>query len=296
MTVYELRQTPSTIGGAINLTPAALRYLDQLDILPKIKSKDYGANIESIDIYSHSSGAKVASLSFANADGKGFGNPPYKALRIRRADLLDALLLVVAEEARIEIQYGKKAVSVEEHLNSVTVRFEDGSTSSADCLLGCDGIHSATRDFVDPERRPIYSGIAVVNGFTFIDNKDSVPWTDTAVVSSRQGSFMASFFEPSRQKQYVAGVMEMAEVKSKEGWRAKGMDQKAVEADISRRFGGGPPRLGLDALIGSTHDWLLYPVYKLPSGGQWAKQRTLLLGDAAHAVGRCRVVYVYMER
>ena len=287
ITVFELRQTPSTIGGTVNLTPNALRYLDQLGVLRTIKDKDYGADLDNIEIFSHASGAKLATLDFANAvsgNGIGFGNPPYKALRIRRADLLDALIVTVAEKENIEILYGKRAVDVDEDPEAVTVRFEDGTSSSADCLLGCDGIHSAIRAFIEPARKPVYSGIAVVNGFTALEDESSLPWKSTAMMSSRLGNFVASYYEASRKEQFVAAVMETPEVKSKEGWRAKGSDQDTVKADIKRRFGGAPELLGINALIGSTQDWILYPVYKLPPGGQWATSRVLLLGDAAHAV------------
>ena len=287
ITVFELRQTPSTIGGTINLTPNALRYLDQLGVLRIIKNKDYGADIDDIVVFAHASGAELATLDFANAaggNGKGFGNPPYKALRIRRADLLDALTVTVAEKENIEILYGKKAVGVDEDPAAVTVRFEDGSSASADCLLGCDGIHSAIRAFIEPARKPVYSDIAVVMGFTTLKDEPSLPWKGTAMISSRLGNFVASYYEASRKEQFVAAVMETPEVKSKEGWRAKGSDQETVEADVKRRFGGAAHLLRLDALIESTQDWILYPIYKLPPGGQWATPRVLLLGDAAHAV------------
>lgn len=287
ITVFELRQTPSTIGGTINLTPNALRYLDKLGVLSKIKNKAYGADIDGIEIFAHASGIKLATLDFANmagSNGIGFGNPPYKALRIRRADLLDALTVTVAEKKNIEVLYGKKAVGVDEDPEAVTVRFEDGSSSSADCLLGCDGIHSAIRAFIEPARKPVYSGIAVVNGFTALEDESSLPWNGTAMVSARLGNFVASYYEVSRKEQFVAAVMETPEVKSKEGWRAKGSDQETVRVDIKRRFGGAAQLLGLDALIESTQDWNLYPVFKLPPGGQWATPRVLLLGDAAHAV------------
>ena len=289
ITVFELRQTPSTIGGTINVTPNALRYLDQLGVLSTIRNKGYGADLDGIEVFSHASGAKLTTIDFANTaggNGIGFGNPPYKALRIRRADLLDALIATVAEKENIEILFGKKAVGVDEVPEAVTVRFEDGSSSSADCLLGCDGIHSAIRAFIEPARKPVYSGIAVVNGFTALDGVPSLPWKGTGMVSSRLGNFVASYYEASRKEQFVAAVIETPEVKSKEGWRAIGSDQEAVKADVKRRFGGAPPKLGLDALIESTQDWDLYPVYKLPPRGQWATPRVLLLGDAAHAVSR----------
>ena len=287
ITVFELRQTPSTIGGTINVTPNALRYLDQLGVLSTIKNKRYGADLDGIEIFSHASGAKLATVDFANAtggDGIGFGNPPYKALRIRRADLLDALIVTVAERENIEILFGKKAVGVDENPEAVTVRFGDGTSSSADCLLGCDGIHSAIRAFVEPARKPVYTGIAVANGFATLDDVPSLSWKSTGLVSSRLGNLVASYYEASRKEQFVAAVIETPEVKSKEGWRAKGSDQETVKADVRRRFGGAPQVPGLDALIESTEDWDLYPVYKLPPRGQWATPRVLLLGDAAHAV------------
>ena len=113
ITVSELRQTLSTSGGArtISLTPNALRYLDQLGVLGTIQNKEYGADLDNIEVFSHASGAKFATLDFANAaggNGIGLGNPPYKALRIQHADLLDALIVTVAEREIIEILYGKK--------------------------------------------------------------------------------------------------------------------------------------------------------------------------------------------
>lgn len=129
VTVFELRETPSTIGGAVNLIPNAVRYLNQLGVLAKIKSKEYGATIDGIDIFAHTSSTRIATLNFTNASegtgtDTGFGNPPFKALRIRHADLLEALLLTIAEKSNVEIVFGKKAVSVEENPKDVTVRFE----------------------------------------------------------------------------------------------------------------------------------------------------------------------------
>ena len=62
-----------------------IRYIDQLVVLAKIKSNDYGATIDGIEIFGHASGARIATLDFTNASGgtdTGFGNPPFKALRI----------------------------------------------------------------------------------------------------------------------------------------------------------------------------------------------------------------------
>ena len=95
---------------------------------------------------------------------------------------------------------------------------------------------------------------------------------------------MASHYQPTRENLYVGAVMEVEEVSSKEGWRAKGADQDMVRRDIKRRLGGGGMPI-VDALIEDAGDWFLYPVYRLPPKGRWAMKKVILLGDAAHAVG-----------
>jgi len=76
--------------------------------------------------------------------------------------------------------------------------------------------------------------------------------------------------------------MEVAEVSSKEGWRAKGVDQDEVRKDIKAQLGGAMPII--DKLIEDAGDWFLYPVYRIPPKGSWATEKVMLLGDTAHAV------------
>ncbi|KAG5793335.1 hypothetical protein H9Q69_007604 [Fusarium xylarioides] len=47
---------------------------------------------------------------------------------------------------------------------------------------------------------------------------------------------------------------------------------------------GGEWGDNLRELIDNTRAVKFYPIYKLPTGGRWYKGRTLLLGDAAHAM------------
>ena len=261
VTVFELRPTPSTIGGAINLTPNALRYLDHLGVLSIIRQKGFGADINKIELFSASTGARVGEVDFSNASrgGHGFGKPPYKALRLARSNLLEALLEAVGRRPNIKVEFGKRVAKVEEGDADVTVHFGDGAVVFGDLLLGCDGIHSIARTFVDPSRGPVYTGIATAYGFTTIREGLEVSWTDTGLLSSRKGSFMSSYCEPSRTIMDVGAVMETEEVGSREGWKARGAGQDEVSNDIKERFRGTTvPALG--ALVEDSKDWYLYPV------------------------------------
>ena len=288
VTVFEIKPEPATMGGALNLTPNALRILHNLGVLDAIKRKHYGATINTIQLFDIYTTASCGLIDFRGGDGNGHGQPPFKALRIMRRELLDALLETAAKYQNIVIRYGHKAIAITESPAAVNITFEHGQTITTDILLGCDGIHSAVRSLlVDPTREPVYSGIAVAFAFSPIDPQEAKQlfFDDTTVITSRRGSFMASFFNASRDSVYIGGVMEKPEIDSREGWRANGEDQIGVQRDIQERFGGSRLK-ELDQLIQRAGDWYLYPVYKLPPRGTWATKhsRVMIVGDAAHAM------------
>ncbi|KAK0840441.1 hypothetical protein LTR91_019390 [Friedmanniomyces endolithicus] len=64
---------------------------------------------------------------------------------VSRADLLDGLLELVPKE---NISFDKRLEKIEESNDGVRITFKDGSEAHADCMIGADGIHSATRSFI----------------------------------------------------------------------------------------------------------------------------------------------------
>ncbi|KAF2149656.1 FAD/NAD(P)-binding domain-containing protein [Myriangium duriaei CBS 260.36] len=71
---------------------------------------------------------------------------------VARADLLAGLLELMPAE---QISFGKRLSSIRERTDdTVELSFEDGTTVEADCLIGCDGIHSATRSYLLGEDHP----------------------------------------------------------------------------------------------------------------------------------------------
>lgn len=283
--VYEIRSSPSTIGGAVNLTPNALRYLSSLKVLPRLENT--ACPVGSIDIISCRTGSKLAELSFDIPGSDGF-----QALRVRRSELLAALTDTWLTDFGGEIIYDAKLSSIETASSGlVEAKFTvKGApvTKTADLLLGCDGIHSFVRtSFVEPDRDEIYSGIATAYGITSVseEEKQNLQFDATAVFSSRRGSLLMSYTNPTKTSLYMAAVMETQETSSREGWKVKGSDQEAVKNEILGRFGQtGPLADKLKKVVDQLDDWFLYPVYKLPPGGVWSKDKVLLLGDAAHAV------------
>jgi salicylate hydroxylase len=278
--IFEIRPVPATIGGAVNLTPNALRLLDDLGALPIIRERDYGRTIDYLEVFDVYS-TRLATSDFSGPDGKGIGNPPYKALRITRGDALKGVLAAVEQQENISLTCGKRTVDIKETTDSVTLTFEDGESVSADLLMGCDGIHSVTRlKHVDPERKASYSGLCNAFGFAPVEPDFPVHFECTAINFARRGMLLTSYHNSQKNSVYVGALMQLPELESRDGWKAAGADAQKIRADIMDRFGDAKIP-SIKPLIEKTEDFFLWPVFTLSKHGKWATDRVMLLGDAA---------------
>lgn len=202
---------------------------------------------------------------------------------------MKALVEAVNKCPNITFECGKKTTKIDEDSTTgVTLTFEDGSSAHGDMLVGCDGIHSATRTkHVEPNRKEIYSGIANAFGFAPLtgDLKSTLHFHKTAINFARRGMLLTSFYEPSQSSVYVGGLLEVPEIASRDGWKIRGADQEATKRDMRDRFATSDVmHPDIEPLIDTAQDWFMWPVFTLPPGGCWATERTMLLGDAAHAM------------
>ncbi|RHZ43829.1 FAD-dependent oxidoreductase [Aspergillus thermomutatus] len=267
ITVYELRSVPSTLGDPVNLTPKALRCLDMLGVFEELEQMKAGCEVDAIQILSLRTGKEIGVIDYTGPEGTGFGG--YKGWRI---------------------EYGKKLGRIEElpGADAASVYFEDGTSAVGDMVLGCDGIHSAVRGvLVQPDRKPSYSGVAAAYGFVEVKavlGENGRPFfKDTALLMSRYGSVMTTFCDHDRALVYVVVLMRTEEQGSREGWKLLEKDQEMVRKE-GMRITQQSAIPEAEKFIEAVEDWTFYPIYLLPPNGQWATDRVLLLGDAAHAM------------
>ncbi|KAH2914778.1 hypothetical protein KXW25_009158 [Aspergillus fumigatus] len=295
MAIYESRDEHSMgEGGAISLTPVAQHHLDQLGVLPELSEMGDGAGIEvdEINLYSLRSGRSLGPLRFADETGRGYGG--YKSRRVRRSALFRAMLAVARRYAQISEEFDKKLSSTTMDGNTVTLAFNDGTTTTGDLLLGCDGVHSAVRtQLVDPGNHSEYTGIAFIQSLAPAEQV-SLPshLNQSAIHLTKQGSLLASYCDPSHQTLFVAAIMRVNEhiIERYRALASTGTNTAALRsAQMALRY-QVRSKFGTSAFpwirewIDKTHDWELYPIYQVRQRGKWHVGRALLLGDAAHAM------------
>lgn len=269
--VYELRDQPATIGGAINLTPSALRLLEHIGV-----ELTNGCVVDAIDVFSIHTGSKLGEIPFRKSG---------HALRIMREHLQGSLLGAM-KAAGIPIAYGSKLMSIDDTSDSpkVTAVFSNGKRAQADFILGCDGVHSAVRtSYVEPERSSIYTG--VVAAYAVVDANVEAPihFESTAANSGRFGSLITSYINPDRKKMFLTAGMEAPEEKDRQGWKSRGEDHQKTMKEVRRRYQDSALPC-LMPLINKVDEFMFFPIYKLGPEGTWSKGQVLLLGDAGHGV------------
>ncbi|KAH6651556.1 hypothetical protein BKA67DRAFT_679798 [Truncatella angustata] len=283
VTVIEVRPELKTIGGTLNMTPLAMRYLDYLGAGERLRQ-------DSIDM---KDGLDCVSLRTGRRIGNIWGN--IGAIRTVRHSLVANLLRTITEDHvdTVELRWGQRVASITESDNHVALGLEDGTTLQGDILLGCDGLHShVRRRWVEPEREKSFTGRVIAMGFGDTSNAQSMVLSngdpalrDTTVITSPHGMLLASKYEPSRQKTYFAHTMYVKEPDgdARDGWKTLGDAKDAVRAEVVRCFDNGRVK-GVQEAVADCQDWHLWPIYILPGEGRWYRGRVLLMGDAAHAM------------
>lgn len=91
---------------------------------------------------------------------------------VHRAHFLDELVKGVPAE---RVHFNKRLQSIEdkEGREEVVLHFKDGTAATADAVIGADGIHSTTREFILGERdmaaHSVFAGSVVYRGLVPMD-------------------------------------------------------------------------------------------------------------------------------
>jgi FAD-dependent urate hydroxylase len=233
-----------------------------------------------------SAGFPTPTLKLLNSAGKVLADLPLGGPRpdgtttttIRRADLYAALRKAAIQRG-IQIVYGRRLSDFTESESEVTATFEDGGTARGGLLVGADGLGSRTRKVLNPgAAEPRYLGLLNAGGFT----DGPVP----VDVGSRPGVVRMAFGKRAFFGWTTApdgSVWWFANPPRKQPIRRGEWTPETWRAHLLELFAGD--RIPAAAIIRATGEVLgPWNTFDLPRVPVWGSARTVLVGDAAHAV------------
>ncbi len=181
--VYEQVTENKPVGAAISVWSNGVKCLNHLGL--EKETAELGGTMDSMSYVDGFSGDIMCRFSMQPLIDE-VGQRPYP---IARAELQQMLMDAYGYD---DIHFGKKMVAVHDGPDRATVEFADGSTDSADIVIGADGAKSLTREYVlaGPVTRR-YAGYVNFNGLVEVDDKigPATEWT-TYVGDSRRVSVM----------------------------------------------------------------------------------------------------------
>ncbi|KAI0692348.1 FAD/NAD(P)-binding domain-containing protein [Cerioporus squamosus] len=266
--IYERTEGPTDMGLSLALQANGLRVLE---LIPGLLDKIVRCRAEESFSYSAlpEDECELARSKFQLAEVLGHG-----VEGTRRPALLRTLI-EGAQERGVPVHFSHQVVDVEQHGDSVTVKFADGKTDEASFVVGCDGIHSNTRISLFGKEEVSFTGLTQTGGISpfpeFYKSKDVHPFFNIY----GDGMHMIGYTINDTQ---ISWAITQREAEEKETWRD--MDearQKAFkEGPFSKLpFGGGE-------LVRTADKIIKYGLYDRPELKSWHKGRVVLIGDAAH--------------
>jgi 2-polyprenyl-6-methoxyphenol hydroxylase-like FAD-dependent oxidoreductase len=272
--IYEIRDRPTRLGGAINITCNGLRILDKIGAFKRLE--EICAETPDFEMY-NATGGEIGTLSIDTKENHG-----YSTYRIMRTLVHDTILHRLEEEG-IPVKMGMCVTQIEETPDRAKVMFEDGTVDTCDLLVGADGIHSAVRRLhVDPTMEPVYTGHSTLYSVINAENLTSPMYFkgNVGVIMFRRGLFANGFCDKKRTTMYWFNTYSVPE-KDREGWIAHGKESEAFKAELLKRVEEIKVPL-VKEVIEKSPELRFYPVYQVPLEGKWFTERTVLVGDAAH--------------
>ncbi|QRY46350.1 FAD-dependent urate hydroxylase HpxO [Mycolicibacterium boenickei] len=261
--VYERVTENKPVGAAISVWSNGVKCLNYLGL--EAETARLGGIVDTMSYLDAHTGEIMCRFSMQPLIDQ-VGQRPYP---IARAELQLMLMQAYGVD---EINFGMKMISVADGPETAIATFADGSTVSADVVIGADGASSVTREFVLGQavsRR--YAGYVNYNGLVDVDDAigPATEWT-TYVGDGKRVSVMP-----------VAGgrFYFFFDVVEEEGL----VYEKGSAREVLRgHFGDWAP--GVQVLIDKLDPMTTnrVEISDLDPFHTWVKGRVAVLGDAAH--------------
>ncbi|WP_036318869.1 FAD-dependent urate hydroxylase HpxO [Microbacterium sp. B24] len=264
--IYDQMRENRPVGAALSLWSNGVKVLNWLGLGAEVAA--LGGDMADMVYLDGHTGETMCDFSLAPVTTQT-GQKPYP---VARADL-QALLM---ERFGLDgIHLGKKLTGIADDGTRVTATFADGTTDTADMLIGADGARSIVRDYVQPEGAPPiareYSGYTNFNGLVPVSETigRATAWT-TYVAEGKRAAVMPIagdrfyfWFDIPQPSGLAYDRGDLAPLREAFGDWAPGVQELLAAIDPA-------------ASLNRVEIWDITPF------DTWTKGRVAILGDAAH--------------
>lgn len=207
-----------------------------------------------------------------------------------KRDTFNKILCDKASSYGVDIEFGKKLTNIKTKTpedfdgEKIIACFEDGIKAEGDFLIGCDGIHSRTRNIIVPDSpKPTYSGVVLVGGTAKKKNIDINISENTIYLTYGKNAFFGYLLPESGEHMWwsYSHHPEQTDKEKREnnqntisweGWKKKLLQTHKGDSEFVKKSINAPKE---------TH--FQFPIYDIPYIPIWHKGLVCLIGDAAHA-------------
>ncbi len=172
-----------------------------------------------------------------------------------------------------------------ENDESVTAIFEDGTEVSGTFLIGADGVHSKTREYVTENGpKPVYTGLQNVGGFAPASSIGELRLHNeypTFLTFGKRGFFGYTLCNKSDGEEVMwwSNIPESREI-SREQLRLIGTEEIRKELLNLHQNWHSP----IETIIQQSRSIFKSNIYEMDRLPNWCRNRVVLIGDAAHAI------------
>jgi len=263
--VFEQARLLDEVGAGIQLAPNAARVLHRLGVGKRLG--DSAVRPLAIEMRRWEDNSVLRRTPLGAECEERFGAPYYT---MHRADLHRGLLERLPEGL---VHLGRRCEGVREHSDEVEVQFSDGSSITADLVIGADGIHSRVREALVRDE-PCYCGHTIYRALVPAERVPFAVAEPKVVIWLGPGRHCVSY-PVSDGKQVSLGATVPDARWVTESWSAQGRTDA-----LARAYTGWNSEVrALTAAPDAVSRWALHDRGTLST---WSSDRLTVVGDAAH--------------
>jgi salicylate hydroxylase len=263
VSVHEAAPELKEIGAGVALGPNSMKALRSLDLEQPVRDVAWESEFQYLRNW------KTGHvISKTPRDSKRYGAA---GCSVHRADLLDVLGKDLPAEI---IHLGARCIGVENRENSAVARFRDGTEVEADAVIGCDGIHSATRESLFGPDAPRFTGKIC---YRCLVPTDAIPG---GLMGGEGATWLGPHGTVVVYKVRRGELVNVVAHYDDESWREESWIRECPKEEVIERYKGWHESLANLFSASQVHyKWGLHDRDPLK---QWTKGNVTLLGDAAH--------------